>query len=247
MNDYIKKIHSIISDAKISIKEEGLKALKGVKDEEEINKIKLASIHYEVMLSGILLYEKRIEEEIADRAKLSTNSGVKIVLDKDPVNREELSSDTYAYEGDIGAFVSDNDPVIIKTKSGKKIVLDEDPVSIINKTGKKIELDEDPKFKKKGSVIVLNEDPVSIKTVSGKKIILDEDPVSNKITSNKIIVLNEDPEFKGKRMGKVLKLEEDPEFSLKTNNKIELDEDPINLSIEDEESSDNEIKISFDE
>ena len=239
MDEYLKKIHSIISDAKASIKEEGLKALKNVDDDEENKKIKVASIHYEAMLSGILLFEKRIKEEIDDKSKLCLNSGVKIVLDKDPNEVERLSTDNYAYEGDMGAFVSNDDPIIIKTKSGKKIVLDEDPVLYVNKSGKKIVLDKDPDFKKKGNVIVLDEDPISIKTKSGKRIILDEDPVSNKIKSNKVIVLNEDPDFKGTKI-KVIKLDKDPDFRIKTNTRIELAEDPINLTIEDEDNSEEE-------
>ncbi len=246
MNEYIEKVHSIISDARLNIKDESLKALNNVKDEEEIKKIKLASIHYETMLSAIILFEKEIQDSIDEKTKLSLNSGVKIVLDKDPVDNEDYSSDTYAYEGAVGAFVSDEDPYIIKTKSGKKIVLDEEPDIIVNRTGKKFSLDEEPKFKgtKTDKIIHLDEDPVSIKTKSGKKIVLDEDPVSKKIKSNKVIVLSEEPEFKTSKTGKVFKLEEDP--IQRSKNKFVLAEEPINLTIEDEDPTDDEVTIEFD-
>ena len=246
MNNYLDKIHSIISDARLSIKEEGLKALKDAKNEEEEKRIKITSIHYEIMLSEMLLYKDEIESKINDQIKFVSNKGVKIVLDEDPGEKEDLSAENYAYEGELGAFVSDGDPIIVETKSGKRIVLDEDPSFYITKTGKKIELDEDPKFKKDktSNKIVLDEDPVSIKTKSGKKIILDEDPVTNKLKSNKVIVLSEDPLFKGSKTGKVIRLDEDP---IKRHvSKIELDEDPVEFTIEDDDFSDNEVTINFD-
>jgi hypothetical protein len=233
MNEYLEKIHSIISDARMSVKEESEKALKNVTDEMEQKKIKLASIHYEVMLSEILLYKKDIEESIIDKAKMANNTGVKIVMDTEP--GDNLSSDSYAYEGEVDAFVSDKDPVVVETKSGKKIVLDEDPKFYISKTGKKIVLDEDPKFKKAktGNKIKLDEDPLSIMTKTGKKIILDSDPVSNKVRSNKVIVLSEDPIFKLTKTGNKFVLDEEPKFNTsKTGNKIKLDQDPMNITIE---------------
>ena len=246
MDKYLDKIHSIISDARLSIKEEGLKALKDVKDEEEQKRIKIASIHYEIMLSEMLLYKDEIESKINDQVKFVSNKGTKIVLDEDPGIKEDLSIENYAYEGEVGAFVSDEEPIVVETKSGKKIVLDEDPAFYITKTGKKIELADDPKFKKDktNNRIVLDEDPVSIKTKSGKKIILDEDPVSNKLKSNKVIVLSEDPFFRTRKTGKVFKLDDDPIKRHAT--RIELDEDPINFTIEDDDYTDDEVTIEFD-
>ncbi len=248
MNNYIENIHSIISDARLAIKEEGLKALKKAKNEEEEKKIKLASVHYEVMLSGLLLYEDNIKDSINDKIKLINNEGAKVELEKDPTIKENLSTETYAYEGEVGAFVSDEDPFVVETKSGKRIVLDSDPVFYINSSGKKIELDEDPKFKiaKTNKKIVLDEDPVSVKTKSGKKIILDSDPESIK-TSNKIIILSEDPKFKLANSGTIIELDEDPKFKkFSSNTKIELDEDPISITINDDDQSDNEASIDIE-
>ena len=123
----------------------------------------------------MLLYKKEIEEKINKQAKLLNNPGVKIVLDEDPTMKENLSMDNYAYEGDIGVFVSDKDPFIVETKSGKRIVLDSDPVSYVSEECKNVDIDKVPMFKKRKDKrrLVLDQDPLSVKTKTGKKIILE--------------------------------------------------------------------------
>lgn len=231
MDELIKKINTIISDARSSIKEESEKAYDAEKDEKEKKRIKVTGIHYEVMLSEILLYKKEIEDKVNNQVKMMSNTGVKIVLDEDPTIKENLSTDKYAYEGDVGAFVSDDEPFVVQTKSGKRIVLDSDPISYVSEEGINVEIDKVPKFKdsKKSKRIVLDQDPLSIKTKTGKKIILDEDPKSNSLKTNKVIVLTSDPNI-----------------SRKTGKKIVLDEEPLGIRISDEDVNDNEVTIEYD-
>ena len=289
MKEYLNRINSIISDARMAIIDEGNKEQENAKDDKNKEKIKIATLYYETLLNGIANFQNEIEDRIDEKAKLINNTGVRIVLNEDPIVDSETGG-AYAYEGDIGAFVTDKDPVVIETKSGKKIVLDSDPVFYIDNTGKKIVLDEDPEFKINNK-IVLDEDPISIMTTTGKKIILDEDPVNNSVQSNKIIVLSEDPIFtlgttgnafsldedpifhldsdadedevmdtitkirdilaqaKSEGKGKVIRLEDEPVFNIENdgnsitfnestnplNNKIVLDEDPVNIRIDVEE------------
>ena len=289
MKEYLNKIYSIINDAREAIIDEGNKEQEIAKDDTEKEKIKIASLHYDVLLNGILTFKNEIEDRIDEKTQLLNNTGIKIVLNEDPIGDVQTNG-AYAYEGDIGAFVTDEDPVIVETKSGKKIVLDSDPVFYINNTGKKIVLDEDPEFKLNNK-IVLDEDPISIMTTTGKRIILDEDPVGNTLVSNKVIILSEDPIFNlgntgnafsldedpifklddedtpkenvidsiqkirdilkdmNNNDGKVIRLDNDPEFKIDndgntftineeastTNNKIVLDEDPVNIRIDVEE------------
>ena len=212
MKEYLDKIYSIINDARIAIIDEGNKEQENTTDEKEKEKIKITTLHYDVLLNGILTFKNEIEDRIDEKVQLLNNTGVKIILNEDPIE-DVPTNGAYAYEGDIGAFVSDEDPVIVETKSGKKIVLDSDPVFYINNTGKKIILDEDPKFDI-GNKIVLDEDPISIMTRTGKKIILDEDPVGNTLLSNKVIILSEDPIFNLGTTGNAFSLEEDPIFNI---------------------------------
>ena len=199
MKEYLDKIYSIISDARLAIIEEGNKKQENAKDEHEKEKIKIASLHYDVLLNGILTFKSEIEDRIDEKSQLLNNTGVKIVLNEEPLD-DVPTNGAYAYEGDVGAFVTDEDPVIIETKSGKKIVLDEDPVFYIDNTG------------------VLDEDPISIMTKTGKKIILDEDPVGNTLASNKVIILSEDPIFNLGTTGNSFTLDEDPIFKLDDEN-----------------------------
>jgi hypothetical protein len=212
MKEYLNKIYSIINDARLAIIDEGNKEQEIAKDDAEKEKIKIASLHYDVLLNGILTFKNEIEDKIDEKAQLLNNTGIKIVLNEEPMDDVQANG-AYAYEGDVGAFVTDEDPVIIETKSGKKIVLDSDPVFYIDNTGKKIVLDEDPKFEL-GNKIVLDEDPISIMTKTGRKIILDEDPVGNTLVSNKVIVLSEDPIFNLGTTGNAFSLDEDPIFHL---------------------------------
>ena len=48
---------------------------------------------------------EKTKESIIDKAKMANNTGVKIVMDTEP--GDNLSSDSYAYEGEVDAFVSD--------------------------------------------------------------------------------------------------------------------------------------------
>lgn len=231
MDELIKIINKIISDAKSSIKDESEKAYNKADSEIEKKRIKITGIHYEVMLSEMLLYKKEIEEKINKQAKLLNNPGVKIVLDEDPTMKENLSMDNYAYEGDIGVFVSDKDPFIVETKSGKRIVLDSDPVSYVSEEGKNVDIDKVPMFKKRKDKrrLVLDQDPLSVKTKTGKKIILDEEPNTNRLKTNKVIVLTKDP-ILPKTTGK----------------KIILDEEPLSFRINDDNTNDNEVTIEYD-
>ncbi len=228
MKEYLNKIYSIINDAREAIIDEGNKEQEIAKDDKEKEKIKIASLHYDVLLNGILTFKNEIEDRIDEKTQLLNNTGIKIVLNEDPIG-EVPTNGAYAYEGDVGAFVTDEDPVIVETKSGKKIVLDSEPVFYINNTGKKIVLDEDPEFKLNNK-IVLDEDPISIMTTTGKRIILDEDPVGNTLASNKVIILSEDPIFNLGTTGNAFSLDEDPIFNL--DDDVEKDEENVINSIQ---------------
>jgi hypothetical protein len=235
MTKYINELNDIIVDTITDINKLNTK----YSNEDLEEKDRIASTFYTSVLNGLISFKDDVVNEVSNKCGLS-NKDVKIVLNDFKDDMKNVDS----------SYVITDDPFIIETKSGKKIVLSEDPISYRTVTGRKIVLDKDPVLKRKK--LVLDEDPISIETKSGRKIILDEDPVKNEIRSNNIAILesklnglytpapwsgyedniafisDDDPFIIELPKGKKLVLDEDPiSYNTSSGNRIVLDEDPI--------------------
>ena len=151
--------------------------------------------------------------------------------------------------GKVSSFLVSDNPTIIQTKSGKKIVLSEDPISIKTSTGKKIVLDHDPITRKKSKRIVLDHDPIAHNNISiiESKIkdlytpspwsgydetiafVSDENPTIVELPKGKKIVLSEDPISYKTKTGKKIVLDHDPIQNPNALKRIVLKEDPISI------------------
>ena len=247
MNDAFKQFNKIIVSAREDIAELERKLINEAKDESSKEKIRLIGINYEVVLSSLVSFRDEIEAKINVPSKIDTK-GIKIVLDNDPTSVEEEND----YVAKPGVFVTDNEPVIIKTKTGKKIVLDEDPVAYISPYGHKIDIEE-PDLTRTGKKITSSkiEDKVggtgkkftSSKiedTLTGKVINSDklEETLTGKVINNDKLeetltghVINND-KLEETLTGHVIVLDEDPSsVILRSGKKIILDEDALSKKI----------------
>ncbi len=165
MNEYIKGINSIIKE---SI--ENIKSLeKEYSNLDAVERETITSVYIDY-LKNAFSYEKFLNGLI--------NPIRDFKLDHDPVAIKSFDVVDDSNNNVTHVLTLENDPLILQTRTGRKIVLNEEPKSLLNKEGHEIILDHDPvSIAGATKKFILDEEPALIKLKSGKKIVLEHDPV----------------------------------------------------------------------